>query len=134
MKTANAFAQKPSPFAQKTPDERQAEAESLVRSCLAGCGWQLSDAVVEKQAAKIVRDVCKSLGVRDPSAPAGPPEIRRNEDGTLDEVVADHASFHLEQMDDGVWWMSIMAGGKNTHVTLYTKRNAPILATVIPDA
>jgi hypothetical protein len=31
------------------------------------------------------------------------PEIRRNPDGTIDEIFADGVDFHLEQMDDGVW-------------------------------
>lgn len=33
-------------------------------------------------------------------------EIRRNEDGTLDEVVG-FGSFHLEQMDTGHWWLQL---------------------------
>ena len=67
-------------------------------------------------------------------AKAAPPEIRLNADGSLDEVVADKAWFHLEQLSDGCWWMSIMCGGKDVHVTLWTKRQTPIFATVIDDA
>jgi hypothetical protein len=62
------------------------------------------------------------------------PEIRRNEDGALDEIVASGCTFHLEQMAPGQWWMSIRAGGVDTHVTLYTRRDALILANVIDHA
>lgn len=32
------------------------------------------------------------------------PEIRLNKDGSVDEIIADGVSFHLEQMDNGAWW------------------------------
>ena len=44
-------------------------------------------------------------------------EIRRNPDGSLDEIVA--PGFHLEQMSDTHWWMEI---GEGLHVHLYAKR------------
>jgi hypothetical protein len=47
-------------------------------------------------------------------------EIRRNEDGTVDEVVT--PTFHLEQMDDGHWWMRIMDGEEAVVVQLATSR------------
>ena len=59
------------------------------------------------------------------------PEIRKNADGTLDEIVASECEFHLEQMASDQWWMSIRSGGVDTHITLYTKRNATIMANVI---
>jgi hypothetical protein len=62
------------------------------------------------------------------------PEIRRNPDGTLDEIVASGCEFHLEHMSAGQWWMSIRSGGVETHVTLYTRRDALILANVIDHA
>ena len=65
----------------------------------------------------------------DPKTAA--PEIRRNEDGTLDEVVASDCEFHLERMDTGQWWMSIRSGGAEMHVTLYTPRGAKIIANVM---
>ena len=34
------------------------------------------------------------------------PEVRLNEDGTLDEVVG-VGTFHLEQMDTNHWWLQI---------------------------
>ncbi len=48
------------------------------------------------------------------------PEIRRNDDGTLDEVVARDAVVHLEQMDDDHWWMCIESGGESVHVNLWS--------------
>jgi hypothetical protein len=34
----------------------------------------------------------------------------------LDEIVADGAEIHLEQMDHDQWWMGITAGGKYFHL------------------
>lgn len=42
-----------------------------------------------------------------PSIFVGPIEIRRNADGTLDEVVAKDVIMHLEQMSDNSWWMGV---------------------------
>lgn len=42
----------------------------------------------------------------------------------LDEVVADDVSqFHLEQLDNGHWWIGIdHTDGTTTHINLFTKR------------
>lgn len=55
-------------------------------------------------------------------------EIRKNDDDTLDEVWFKRAEFvHLEQMDDGHWWLRVdMADGQAVVVNLWTKRNARI--------
>lgn len=55
-------------------------------------------------------------------------EVRRNDDGTLDEVVATGCDFHLEQMDQGHWWMVISKGGRVVHINLATARGAEIKA------
>lgn len=34
-------------------------------------------------------------------------EVRLNEDKSVDEIVARGVDVHLEQMDDGFWWMGI---------------------------
>jgi hypothetical protein len=47
-------------------------------------------------------------------------EIRRNEDGTVDEVVT--PTFHLEQLQNGVWWLRIEELNEAVTVKLYTKR------------
>ena len=36
----------------------------------------------------------------------------------LDEIVADQAMIHLEQMSHDHWWMGIEAGGKYFHLNL----------------
>ena len=59
-----------------------------------------------------------------------PPEVRLNEDGTLDEIVAFGAYVHLEQMDDGHWWLAVESDGHLVHINLATKRGAPIHASV----
>lgn len=60
-------------------------------------------------------------------------EIRNNLDGTLDEVVAKGCHFHLEQMDDGHWWIGIdLPDGQLIHINLTS--NAKILASVEEDA
>lgn len=65
-----------------------------------------------------------------PETSAQPPEIRRNGDGTLDEVVASGCDFHLEQLGNGDWWMSITSGGQCVHVNLSTRLDADIHADV----
>jgi hypothetical protein len=49
-------------------------------------------------------------------------EVRRDEDGYLDEVVATGADIHIECMDDNCWWMSIRTGDREVHVTFTTAR------------
>lgn len=55
-------------------------------------------------------------------------DIRRNDDGSVDEIVSsDVAHFHLEQMDDGHWWMRLdLADGRAVVVQLHTRRGALI--------
>ena len=55
-------------------------------------------------------------------------EARYGDDGRLDEVVSDTvATFHLEQMDKGRWWIGLThPDGSETHITLYTARRAEI--------
>jgi hypothetical protein len=50
-----------------------------------------------------------------PSSFVGPIEIRRNADGSLDEVVANDIVVHLEQTADNAWWMGVSTAD-NTHV------------------
>ena len=61
-------------------------------------------------------------------------EIRNNENGTLDEIVASDCNFHLEQMDNNHWWIGINYIGEDgeehmAHINLSTSR-AKIKATV----
>lgn len=49
------------------------------------------------------------------------------EDGrpALDEIVANGASIHLEQMDYDSWWMGIAAGGRYFHLN-FTVRDGKL--------
>jgi hypothetical protein len=52
-----------------------------------------------------------------------PLELRRNEDGTLDELVVFDASVvTLEQMDVDHWSLMVAAGGRTVYVNLFTRR------------
>lgn len=54
-------------------------------------------------------------------------EIRINEDGTLDEIVAKQCVVHLEQMDDKHWWLGIYDGDSEVvHVEFFGCRIAKI--------
>lgn len=57
-------------------------------------------------------------------------EIRRNDDGTVDEVVATQPqSVQLEQMDDDQWFLDItLEDGQRISVRLYTTHGARIHA------
>lgn len=59
-----------------------------------------------------------------PSAFVGPIEIRRNRDGSLDEVVAQNVFVHLEQMADNAWWMGVSTpdNAHLVHVNFYSQR------------
>lgn len=59
-----------------------------------------------------------------PSVFVGPIEIRRNPDGSLDEVVAQNVTIHLEQMADNFWWMGVSSADDShlVHVNFYSKR------------
>lgn len=49
-------------------------------------------------------------------------EIRCNDAGELDEIVASKVDVHLEYMDDGHVWLRI----GDLMVNLFTKRNAKV--------
>jgi hypothetical protein len=57
-----------------------------------------------------------------PSEFVGPIEIRRNRDGSLDEVVAQNVFVHLEQMADNSWWMGVSTPNDShlVHVNFYS--------------
>lgn len=51
-----------------------------------------------------------------------PIEIRRDPDGTIDEIIAD-GSVHLEMMDHGYAWIGITTrDGKTLHVDIQVRR------------
>lgn len=50
-------------------------------------------------------------------------------DGEVDEIFAEGVNIHIEQMDDGVWWIGIgHPDGTVDHLNLYTARGAKIIA------
>lgn len=66
---------------------------------------------------------------KHPPLSAYPDEIRRNSDGTLDEIVAGNVHVHLEQMRDDMWWLGLSRGMNTLHVYLWRKKQH-IIATV----
>lgn len=55
----------------------------------------------------------------------GPFEIRLNDDGTIDEVllyIGNQCVMHLEQMDDGYFWMGLYADAKTCHVNVGARK------------
>jgi len=58
-------------------------------------------------------------------------ELRKNDDGTLDEFliyVGDTCVYHLEQMNDDHWWMAAYLGDERVTVSLSAR--GKITATV----
>lgn len=56
--------------------------------------------------------------------------IRRNDDGTLDEVIVQECHAHVEQMADNSWWLGLsLPDGTLVHVNFTTGR-AKIAGTV----
>lgn len=51
-------------------------------------------------------------------------EIRRNPDGTLDEIVSSKVKhFHLEQMGNDHWWFKLdLEDGSGVHVNITGKK------------
>lgn len=60
-------------------------------------------------------------------------ELRRNEDGTLDELVARHPeTIALEQLGEGLWQLRVFLPDKQAvYVELHTRGRAHIKATVL---
>jgi hypothetical protein len=79
-----------------------------------GCLYDLSydvtsDPKAAEKAAETARKIA-ALGVPEPT-PQPPPVVLP--DTEFDELVVGHF-FHMEQMDEGLWWMNI--GGATVHV------------------
>ena len=59
-------------------------------------------------------------------------EIRKNPDGSLDEIFAKNVTIHIEQMGLENWWMKIAdKSGKEIHVNFV--RKSGVSATVYSD-
>lgn len=57
-----------------------------------------------------------------PRAPEPEPEIRLNDDGSVDEIFAQNASVHIEQMDSNAWYIGIGTATKYLQIWLRGKR------------
>jgi hypothetical protein len=71
-------------------------------------------------------DTPKTTTTTTPAAPKRW-EIRRNDDGTVDEVVTEHV--HVEQMADGEWWIGIYTS-VTERIALTLSARGKIKATV----
>lgn len=60
-------------------------------------------------------------------------EVRLNEDGTVDEVLAQGVGIHIEQMDDGYWWMSIDGKQRRRMVLHFVREGRGIRLSVGDD-
>lgn len=60
-------------------------------------------------------------------------EVRLNDDGTVDEVVAKNVGLHVEQMDNGHWWMSI-DGKQGRRMALNFIREGTRIRLTVEDA
>lgn len=61
-------------------------------------------------------------------------EVRLNPDRTIDEVVIKQPEMvHIEQMNDGLWWIGITVDDVLMHVNFHTKNNMPITVNVQTD-
>jgi hypothetical protein len=58
-------------------------------------------------------------------------EVRNDDSGNLDEVVADDIEcFHLEAMDVGSWWIGLdHKDGTTTHISLSARRPGNTVVT-----
>jgi hypothetical protein len=54
------------------------------------------------------------------------PEIRRNPDGSIDEIVATGVDIHLEQMTKGGWYLNITSGDETTQLYLSSKKRISV--------
>ena len=54
-------------------------------------------------------------------------EIRREPDGTLDEIVVNNCHVHLENMDDDLWWLGLTKDGKVMHIWIKAEKGLQIL-------
>lgn len=51
-------------------------------------------------------------------------EVRLNADGTIDEIVTDRPMrFHLEQMDDGQYWIGLTPEDGGSHQSIMLTRH-----------
>jgi hypothetical protein len=55
-------------------------------------------------------------------------EIRRNPDGSVDEVIArmENGFVHIEQLSENQWWVGLQLNKEEWRIVWSTRRSAPI--------
>jgi len=53
-------------------------------------------------------------------------EIRKTEDGCLDEIVAENCTFHMEYMGDRRWWFAVYKGEDQVAVWFSDTKKKPM--------
>lgn len=74
-----------------------------------------------RRAAEMLRRLADDMPPSGPSGGNKLATVRLNEDGSLDEIVADGAEVHLEQMSATHWWLGIDDGTRFRHIGLHSK-------------
>jgi hypothetical protein len=73
-----------------------------------------------------------ALGPHDDIEPGV--EVRLNDDGTIDEIIVPSCSVHVEQMDDGQYWMGLdwvdETGKKRRQAVWFNRHGKHIFPTV----
>jgi hypothetical protein len=61
-------------------------------------------------------------------------KVRLNDDKTIDEIFADNVSFHLEQMDNGFWWIGLTPkDNPNNRLMIHLTSKRKIVCTAESD-
>lgn len=78
--------------------------------------WRLPAADV-----RIIIAALRGAPSEAPHAEQKPATLRYGGDGNLDEVFAEPCQFHLEQMDNGHWWIGVNAPDRFYHINLHAR-------------
>lgn len=49
-------------------------------------------------------------------------EVRTDQDGILDEIVASGVDLHIERLSGNQWWVGIIKNGKRQRVVFHTDK------------
>lgn len=56
-------------------------------------------------------------------------EIRKDDDGALDEVCAQNCRVHLERMNETDWWMEITDNEGHVFTAMFMTKGRPVRAS-----
>lgn len=65
-----------------------------------------------------------------------PSKIRRvamDDNGELDDLVAEGVYVHLERMDEGSWWLKVGPDAEGKEVTVWLQTSRPSRTKITPD-